>query len=182
MERSPRWLRFSVIIRVHCLSLSTKTACLAPRLKASIPRFPLPAKRSSTVIPFRRPIRILNIDSLTLSEVGLTLRPGGIRNRLPFAIPPITRTEPVPTSVNPFPWPGGGQNTATFLATIECKRMQPFISQSVSPSVSSPPAGKPVLVLLPPPEVLLHNGVLFRCIDIKGRTSVIGQNRAKLSP
>ena len=59
---------------------STKTQWAAPRESASIPSWPLPAKRSSTRAPGRRNCSALNIPSLTRSTVGrVTSVPGRVR-------------------------------------------------------------------------------------------------------
>jgi len=67
--------------------LSTKMADLAFRLRASIPRAPVPANRSSTLAPSVRREMILNMDSLTLSDVGLVAIPVGAASFLPLHFP-----------------------------------------------------------------------------------------------
>ena len=71
--------------------LSINTTNWAPRLKASSPNAPVPAKRSRTVACVTRLPRILNRASRALSEVGRMLFScsGGVNNLRPFAMPPI---------------------------------------------------------------------------------------------
>lgn len=66
-----------------------KTTQLAPRLSASRPMAPVPAKRSRTFAPKTESERILNKASLALSDVGrilLSLR-GGVKSFRPFSVP-----------------------------------------------------------------------------------------------
>ena len=60
------------MVSTHFLDLSTKVTSLAPLLRASRPRFPLPEKRSSTFAPSRYIEIVEKTASFTLSEVGLT--------------------------------------------------------------------------------------------------------------
>ena len=68
---------------------STKTTRRAPRLKASIPRLPLPAKRSSTSDSPQstRFCKILNTELLTLLVAGRTDKSATVRSCLPL-VPP----------------------------------------------------------------------------------------------
>src|SRR6185503_3214602 len=67
-------------------SESTKTALAAPRDRASRPRAPVPAKRSSTAAPSTGPMR-LKTASRTRSPVGRTSRPLGANIRAPLREP-----------------------------------------------------------------------------------------------
>ncbi len=76
-------------------SLSTNVTDAAPRDRASIPRAPVPANRSTTRIPFRstRLPRMSKIDSRTRSDVGLTPSGTGAPSRRPRLVPPTTRLD-----------------------------------------------------------------------------------------
>ncbi len=88
---SPRLhdLMFSLIANTALLEMSINTANLAPRLKASIARAPVPAKRSNMQAFSTSKARILNIDSRIRSEVGLVFVPLIDRIFLPFKFPLI---------------------------------------------------------------------------------------------
>jgi len=73
------------------LLFSMKTTRLAPRLRASIPSAPVPAKRSKTCCPWIRSCRMSKMASFTRSEVGRRLRPFAEKSLLPFNFPLITR-------------------------------------------------------------------------------------------
>ena len=81
---------FSLIVDTALLEMSMNTADLAPRLKASMAKAPVPAKRSSTQAFSTSKVRILNIDSRIRSEVGLVFVPLIDRIFLPFKFPLIT--------------------------------------------------------------------------------------------
>ena len=83
-------------------SRSTKVTCAAPRLSASMPTAPVPAKTSSTRAPASRPCSTLNSVSRSLSDVGR--RPGqvGASRRRPFSVPAMMRRRPPSTE-----WTGG---------------------------------------------------------------------------
>ena len=68
----------------------TRAATDAPRLKASIPSCPEPAKRSSTLAPGTSNCMILKTDSLTWSVVGRTSSPSRVLSFIPLAVPVIT--------------------------------------------------------------------------------------------
>lgn len=72
-------------------SLSMKHAVWAPRLRASIPRAPVPAKRSRTTAPWTRLERIEKRDSLRRSEVGRIPVPLNGASFLPFRLPAMMR-------------------------------------------------------------------------------------------
>src|SRR5713226_65481 len=72
-----------------CRSFSTNTADDAPRLSASIPRPPLPAKRSRTRAPIIASPKLEKIAAFTRSIVGRTPLFGTAR-RTPPALPAIT--------------------------------------------------------------------------------------------
>lgn len=77
-------------------SCSTNVAVPAPRLNASMPRAPVPAKRSSTRMPSKLSkllLRMLKIASLVRSEVGLRESPACVRSRRPLNAPLIMRNE-----------------------------------------------------------------------------------------
>ena len=76
---------------VTFLALSTKIACLAPRLSASMPICPLPANRSRKTLPSVWNWMMEKTASLILSAVGLTSSPSRVSSRLPRAEPVITR-------------------------------------------------------------------------------------------
>ena len=84
-----------------CWPLSINTTDFAPRDRASRPKAPVPAKRSSVqqfsnLLPNLPPIMRLKMDSLTRSLVGLKCADGSPFPRptkfLPLLIPPIIRT------------------------------------------------------------------------------------------
>ena len=77
---------------------STNTTDSAPRLRASIPSAPVPAKRSTNVASATSPSEPseLNSASRTLDEVGRTSRPAGASSRRPLAEPATTRITPMP--------------------------------------------------------------------------------------
>ena len=79
--------RFLVIKTSASGLLSTKVTCLAPRLSASSPSAPVPAKRSSTTASWIRCPIILNRASLALSEVGRMACPWGLFSLSPLAYP-----------------------------------------------------------------------------------------------
>ena len=64
---------------------STKIARAAPRLRASSPRAPVPAKRSTTSRPSTDSPRMLKIDSRTRSLVGRVAVRSGRRTCAPDA-------------------------------------------------------------------------------------------------
>jgi len=70
--------------------LSINTAFSAPLLNASIPRLPVPAKISSTVLPGILPDIILKSAPFTLSAVGLVVIPFIVLSLRPPADPDIT--------------------------------------------------------------------------------------------
>src|SRR4051794_4524447 len=70
--------------------VSTNVASAAPRESASIPRAPVPAKRSRTRMPSMSP-STLKIAPRTLSDVGRTLLPLGLWSVLPLWRPATTR-------------------------------------------------------------------------------------------
>src|SRR5476649_2631012 len=72
-------------------SLSTNVTRVAPRLSASMPTAPVPAKPSSTVAPAIRGARMLNSVSRSLSDVGRSPSHVGAFSRRPFNEPAITR-------------------------------------------------------------------------------------------
>ena len=73
-------------------SSSTKMQPAAPRLSASIPNAPLPAKRSNTCEPTIQGCRILNNASRARSLVGRAALPLGSCNCRPLSEPDIIRT------------------------------------------------------------------------------------------
>jgi len=75
--------------------LSHKTAFFAPLLKHSNPIAPLPANKSSTVASSISFCIILNIDSFTLSNVGLVFVPSRVYNFVPLAFPLIILILPI---------------------------------------------------------------------------------------
>jgi len=83
--------RFSRRTAIDWLLLSIKTADSAPRLRASMPKAPVPANRSSTVEPRTWKAIILKIASRVLSAVGLVLVPLTDRSLRPLSSPPIIR-------------------------------------------------------------------------------------------
>ena len=82
---------------------STNTACWAPRLRASIPKLPDPAKRSSTRAPAICGPSIEKSDSLTRSAVGRVPVPFTVCSRSPPALPAITRMASPPPFSLPDP-------------------------------------------------------------------------------
>src|SRR5918995_88376 len=76
-------------------SRSTKTALSHPRLRASIPRAPVPAYRSKTRPPSKNCPNELNRLSRTRSEVGRTPS-GTVAGRVPRAVPAIILTRSLP--------------------------------------------------------------------------------------
>ena len=70
---------------------STNTASAAPRLRASMPSWPVPAKRSSTRRPSMSNWMMENRLSLTLSVVGRVSIPCSSLSRRPLAVPVMTR-------------------------------------------------------------------------------------------
>src|SRR5476649_2202735 len=72
-------------------SLSTNVTRVAPRLSASMPTAPVPAKPSSTVAPAIRGARMLNSVSRSLSDVGRSPSHVGALRRRPFSDPAMTR-------------------------------------------------------------------------------------------
>ena len=87
----PHWRRFLWMSRTACLPFSTKKALFAPRLRASIPKFPVPAKRSRTTFSCTSSPRMLKIDSFTRSEVGRMDGRRGVNNLLPLDAPLMIR-------------------------------------------------------------------------------------------
>src|SRR6185369_9550192 len=87
--------KFLSIIVFNDGSYSIKQHDPAPRLSASIPRLPVPAQMSSTRIFAKsmRLARILKRASLTRSDVGLVVTPGGADNFLPRQVPDMTRIQ-----------------------------------------------------------------------------------------
>src|SRR5206468_11672409 len=81
--------RLLSMICADCRSSSTKTTEDAPRLSASIPSAPLPAKRSRTRALTTASPKLEKIAALTRSIVGRTPRLGTAR-RIPPALPAIT--------------------------------------------------------------------------------------------
>src|SRR6202044_3827253 len=75
--------------------VSTKYACLAPRLSASIPTAPVPAKRSNHTVPASASglpaVSTLNKVSRNRSEVGRMSAPRNDRKGRPRYLPAITR-------------------------------------------------------------------------------------------
>jgi len=69
---------------------STNTTLRAPRLRASMPIPPAPAKRSRKTASTAFSPRMLNRACLTLSDVGLTRDPAGTFKRRPLPMPPVT--------------------------------------------------------------------------------------------
>src|SRR6266566_2406302 len=88
---SPNASRLALSARSALASRSMNTVRAAPRERASIPSPPAPANTSSTFSEAISP-SIANSASLTLSEVGLVVRPLGAFRRLPPNAPAITRT------------------------------------------------------------------------------------------
>ena len=88
------------IVSMALRTRSTKMTLLASRLSASIPTLPVPAKRSSQVLPATSPPRMLNSADLTRSVIGRVESPGTETRRLPRSFPEITRS--VPTYAAPF--------------------------------------------------------------------------------
>ena len=74
------------MIFIASFDLSHKTAFSAPRLKNSKPIAPLPANKSNTLAPSISFRIILNIDSFTLSYVGLVFSPSNVNSFVPLAI------------------------------------------------------------------------------------------------
>src|SRR3990170_3083961 len=70
--------------------LSMKREKPAPRLRASMPTAPVPAKRSRKAAPARLGRMILKSDSLARSVMGRVLSPGTERSRRPRAEPAFT--------------------------------------------------------------------------------------------
>src|SRR5436305_6436274 len=87
--------RFASMISADCRSSSTNTTDDAPRLSASIPKAPLPAKRSRMRALITASPKLEKMAALTRSIVGRTPRLGTAR-RIPPALPAITlmATEP----------------------------------------------------------------------------------------
>src|SRR4030042_3699267 len=84
--------------RIARLPFSTKMVFFAPRLRASIPKFPVPAKRSRTTFPSISLWRMLKIDSFTRSEVGRREWFLGVANFRPLDVPLMMR---IHTPINP---------------------------------------------------------------------------------
>src|SRR2546423_6628677 len=74
------------------LCFSTKSTALAPRDRASNPRAPEPANRSSTRASGINCCKMLNHASRTRSEVGRTVRPVGVLRRRPLNSPEMMRS------------------------------------------------------------------------------------------
>ena len=93
LDRSsmPHCKRLFLMSRTACLSFSTKRTLFAPRLKASIPKFPVPANRSRTTFSCISLPRMLKIDSLTRSDVGRRVLSFSVANFRPFDVPLIIR-------------------------------------------------------------------------------------------
>ena len=83
--------RLALIVRQASRSSSTNVAVAAPRLSASSPSAPEPAKRSSTSASSTGPIR-LNAFSRTRSEVGRVSSPFGAAIRRPRWVPAMILT------------------------------------------------------------------------------------------
>ena len=81
--------RFFWMTSIDCRSSSTKRTEDAPRLSASIPSAPLPAKRSRTLAPMIVSPRLEKMAALTRSIVGRTPR-FETAKRTPPALPAIT--------------------------------------------------------------------------------------------
>jgi len=89
---NPVFLTFCFKTLIEASLLSTKVALSAPRLKASSPNCPEPAKRSSMRLPSISNCIALKRPYLTLSGVGRTTSlPGTVIRRLPLAVPVIIR-------------------------------------------------------------------------------------------
>src|SRR5262249_30873999 len=75
-------------------SASTQTTRAAPRLTASRPTAPVPAKRSRNAHPGTRAASTLKSAPRTRSVVGRACRPAGGASRRPFSVPAMMRMGP----------------------------------------------------------------------------------------
>src|SRR5579884_1061126 len=87
----PREHTFASIARQAAERASTKSAVSAPRLRASIPRAPVPAYKSSTLESTTADPMTSKIACRTLSLVGLVCASLGAFRAAPFTEPPPTR-------------------------------------------------------------------------------------------
>ena len=85
----PVFARLRSIVRTAWRFFSTNIAEAAPRLSASSPSAPVPAKRSSTRAPMTRSPRLEKIAALTRSIVG-RISFFGTSSRMPPALPAMT--------------------------------------------------------------------------------------------
>ena len=83
-------------------SVSTKSAHLAPLLRASIPRLPVPAYASRTLFPSKSAPSMEKIARRTFSDVGLRPDPFPALILRPLCFPPDTRTF-IKSSVYQYP-------------------------------------------------------------------------------
>ena len=86
---NPHSFRFLPINSMAFGEWSMKSAQAAPRLRASIPRLPVPAKRSRTFSPGRSWPRRSKIASRTRSDVGRISSPLNDARRRPLNRPPV---------------------------------------------------------------------------------------------
>ena len=78
-------------------SHSTKSTQSAPWLNASMPRLPVPEKRSNTRPPwYRLGSSMLKMAARTLSVVARVFEVTAPFKRLPFSLPPATRIRLIP--------------------------------------------------------------------------------------
>ena len=91
----PQASRFLRITATDAPSESTKTASKAPRLRASMPMAPVPAKRSSAFLQGKRPCMMSKTASLTLSDVGRVESPLTGASLRPLHTPAMTLIFPV---------------------------------------------------------------------------------------
>ena len=84
-------LALACIIRACLADNSTNVAEVAPRLRHSSPKAPVPANNSSTVAPSAKPAKLLKMASRTLSGVGRTPSPLGTLIVAPADVPPMIR-------------------------------------------------------------------------------------------
>ncbi len=89
---TPKLVMFSAITRCATRSRSTKTTDSAPRLSASKPMAPEPAKASKTRAPRTVSPSELNIAERTRSPMGCVVEPGGVWINRPPNSPAMMRT------------------------------------------------------------------------------------------
>lgn len=87
LSTRPQERIFFLRIETAALSFSINVPVYAPRLNASIPNAPVPAKRSRTIAPRTRSDKILKIASLNRSPVGRIFFPGIDWSLRPLCVP-----------------------------------------------------------------------------------------------